>query len=110
MDGEGDSNETLKETPITIKGNFSLAPSWGKGAQRAGKGLLVCLLMKLNLVSEAELSQLRDIVAGAERVLVLGHTNPDGDAMGSTMTWAEYLRQQGKEATVVVPDMFPDFL
>ena len=66
--------------------------------------------MKLNLVSEAEISQLRDIVAGAERVLVLGHTNPDGDAIGSTLTWAEYMRQQGKEATVVVPDMFPDFL
>ena len=66
--------------------------------------------MKLNLVSEAEISQLRDIVAEAERVLVLGHTNPDGDAIGSTLTWAEYMRQQGKEATVVVPDMFPDFL
>ena len=66
--------------------------------------------MNLNLVSEAEISQLRDIVAEAERVLVLGHTNPDGDAIGSTLTWAEYMRQQGKEATVVVPDMFPDFL
>ena len=66
--------------------------------------------MNITLISEAELSQLRDIVAGAERVLVLGHTNPDGDAIGSTLTWAEYMRQQGKEATVVVPDMFPDYL
>ena len=72
--------------------------------------LFYFFFMKLNLVSEAEISQLRDIVAGAERVLVLGHTNPDGDAIGSTLTWAEYMRQQGKEATVVVPDMFPDFL
>ena len=72
--------------------------------------LFYFFFMKLNLVSEAELSQLRDIVAGAERVLVLGHTNPDGDAMGSTLTWAEYIRQQGKKVTVVVPDMFPDFL
>lgn len=66
--------------------------------------------MNINLISEAELSQLRDIVAEAKRVLVLGHTNPDGDALGSTLTWAEYMRQMGKEATVVVPDMFPDFL
>ena len=66
--------------------------------------------MNINLVSEADISQLRDIVAEAERVLILGHTNPDGDAIGSTLTWAEYMRQQGKEATVVVPDMFPDFL
>ena len=26
------------------------------------------------------------------------------------LTWAEYIRQQGKKVTVVVPDMFPDFL
>ena len=31
--------------------------------------LFYFFFMKLNLVSEAEISQLRDIVAGAERVL-----------------------------------------
>lgn len=66
--------------------------------------------MNIDLISEAELSQLRTILAEAEHVLILGHTNPDGDAIGSTLTWAEYLRLMGKDADVVVPDMFPDFL
>lgn len=38
------------------------------------------------------------------------HTNPDGDALGSTLALAHWLRQMGKEAVVVVPDMYPDFL
>ena len=38
------------------------------------------------------------------------HTNPDGDALGSTLAMANWLRQMGKEAVVIVPDMYPDFL
>lgn len=66
--------------------------------------------MNLNILNEADLARLRDIVAEAERVLILGHVNADGDAVGSCLTWAEYLRRQGKIANIVVPDQFPDFL
>lgn len=66
--------------------------------------------MNINLLNDTELKQLQDIVTDGERMLVIGHTSPDGDALGSTLTWAEYLRQQGKKATVVVPDQYPDFL
>lgn len=66
--------------------------------------------MNINLLNDTELQQLKDIVTDAERMLVVGHTNPDGDAIGSTLTWAEYLRQQGKKVTVVMPDQYPDFL
>lgn len=66
--------------------------------------------MNLNLLNETEESQLQNIVAEAERVLILGHVNADGDAIGSCLTWAEFLRRKGKIANVVVPDMFPDFL
>src|SRR5574344_2175802 len=66
--------------------------------------------MNLNILNEADLARLRDIVDEAERVLILGHVNADGDAIGSCLTWAEYLRRQGKIANIVVPDQFPDFL
>lgn len=66
--------------------------------------------MNINILNETDLSRLQNIVAGAERVLILGHVNADGDALGSCLTWAEFLRRQGKIANVVVPDMFPDFL
>lgn len=66
--------------------------------------------MNINLLNEATLEQLRNIVTEAKRVLILGHVNADGDALGSTLTMAAYLRLLGKEATVVVPDQYPDFL
>lgn len=66
--------------------------------------------MNINLLNNEELEQLKKIVTDGERMLVIGHTNADGDAIGSALTWAEYLRQQGKKVTVVMPDQYPDFL
>jgi phosphoesterase RecJ-like protein len=36
--------------------------------------------------------------------------NPDGDALGSSLGWAEYLRSIGKDPVVIVPDQYPDYL
>lgn len=44
------------------------------------------------------------------RIVVCAHVNPDGDAVGSTLGWANYLRSLQKDVTVVVPNQFPDFL
>lgn len=66
--------------------------------------------MEINILKDNEVAQLRGLVSSANKIVIFGHVNADGDALGSTLTWAEYLRQQGKDATVVVPDMYPDFL
>lgn len=66
--------------------------------------------MDINLLSEAELSQLRSIIAAAADIVVIGHVNPDGDAIGSTLAWANYLTGEGKSVRVIVPDKYPDFL
>ena len=66
--------------------------------------------MDINLLNRDEAAQLRDLVSSVNKVALLCHINADGDALGSTLTWARYLEQQGKEATVIVPDMYPDFL
>ena len=66
--------------------------------------------MDINLLNRDEAAQLRDLVSSVNKVALLCHVNADGDALGSTLTWARYLEQQGKEATVIVPDMYPDFL
>lgn len=66
--------------------------------------------MDLNLLNDSQLTSLRQLLAGAERVLILGHTSADGDAIGACLGWREYLSQLGKNATVIVPDMYPDFL
>lgn len=43
-------------------------------------------------------------------VVICTHVNPDGDAIGSSLALKHYLEGKGKQATVVVPNIFPDFL
>ena len=66
--------------------------------------------MNINLLSDNEVSALSNLIASSNNIAIFCHVNADGDAIGSTLAWAEYLRQQGKKATVIVPDQYPDFL
>jgi len=49
-------------------------------------------------------------VQSAQRIVVLTHMSPDGDAMGSSLGMRQWLLQQGKQVQVIVPNAFPDFL
>ena len=66
--------------------------------------------MDINILNEAQLSQLDQLIISADTILITCHKSPDGDAIGSCLGWAEYLRSRGKDPTVIVPDQFPDFL
>ena len=66
--------------------------------------------MNIDILSEAELTQLRSIIAAAADIVVIGHVNPDGDAIGSTLAWTNYLQSEGKSVSLIVPDKYPDFL
>lgn len=57
-----------------------------------------------------QLVHLGQLISTAQSVLVVCHKSPDGDAIGSSLGMAEFLRQRGKDVTVVVPDQYPDFL
>ena len=50
------------------------------------------------------------ILDGGTNVVICTHVNPDGDAIGSSLALKHYLERKGKQATVVVPNVFPDFL
>lgn len=66
--------------------------------------------MDINLLNNNEAAQLRDLINNSTSIVLVCHINADGDALGSMLTWGEYLRQQGKEVTMVAPDQYPDFL
>lgn len=53
---------------------------------------------------------LRNWIGEAEKIAIVTHTNPDGDAIGSSLALALALAKLGKEARVVIPDGLPDFL
>lgn len=66
--------------------------------------------MNIDILKENEVAQLRDLISSVNNIVCVCHVNADGDALGSMQTWAEYLRQHGKNVTTVAPDQYPDFL
>jgi len=51
----------------------------------------------------------RRLINESNNIVVTGHIRPDGDAVGSTMAMARYLRQLGKNVTVIYPNAYPEF-
>ena len=66
--------------------------------------------MTENMISQQNIDAVRVVVEGCKRFVVLAHKNPDGDAVGSSLALCHYLRSIGKEAAVVLPNSFPQFL
>ncbi len=62
------------------------------------------------MVEEGIARTIQNWIESAKRVAVLTHTNPDGDAIGSSLALALALGKMGIDAQVVIPDGLPDFL
>ncbi|WP_410005665.1 DHH family phosphoesterase [Aequorivita nionensis] len=50
------------------------------------------------------------LLASAQKVVIVGHKNPDGDAVGSCLGLSFFLKSLGHTTTVIMPNDFPDFL
>ena len=46
----------------------------------------------------------------AKRIAIVTHTNPDGDAIGSSLAWAQVLRSLGHCVQTLIPNRYPAFL
>jgi len=55
-------------------------------------------------------TDLKAFLTTPKNIVIVGHRNPDGDAMGSTLALKFYLEKKGHNCTVVVPNEYPDFL
>ena len=56
---------------------------------------------------EIQLRELEELIAANESFLVVAHSSPDGDAVGSTLALGLLLREQGKTVTVYNQDPVP---
>lgn len=63
-----------------------------------------------NIFRTADIEGLERLIAEGSFFVLTCHAGPDGDALGSTLGLAHYLKSLGKEALVIVPDAYPDFL
>lgn len=64
--------------------------------------------INLNKLTDQEAATLQEMIAASLRIVICAHKSPDGDAVGSSLGWASYLRSLGKDPLVCVPDMIPD--
>lgn len=57
-----------------------------------------------------QLPTLRAILDQPQRIGVIPHQNPDGDALGSCLAWSSFLRKKGHTVQIVSPNDYPSFL
>lgn len=60
--------------------------------------------MRMEFIKQENIQILRQWTDASEHPVVLAHTHPDGDALGTAGGLALYLRSLGKDAAVVLPD------
>lgn len=53
---------------------------------------------------------LSDLISRSDKIVLVCHQNPDGDAIGSMMGLARYLVRKGKKPVMLSPDGLPEFL
>ena len=64
-----------------------------------------------NIITAEQQEQLLKLIEESESIVLCCHQNPDGDALGSCLAWAEVLKSvYGKEPQIFVPDQYPDYL
>ena len=69
--------------------------------------LLNCIFERMNLTQVQSVEQL---LSKPQKIAIVPHKNPDGDAIGSSLGLSHYLRLKGHDPRVIVPNDFPKFL
>lgn len=61
-------------------------------------------------MKQPDVDRLKELLNTADKIVIIPHKNPDGDAIGSTLGLHYFLSLIGKESKVMVPNDFPKFL
>lgn len=62
------------------------------------------------IIDSQIVEQAEQLIQQSERIVIITHISPDGDAMGSSLAMKWYLQQRDKQAQVIIPNAYPDFL
>lgn len=61
-------------------------------------------------MKKKDIQQLKKELSTKKNIVIVTHKNPDGDAIGSSLALFIYLKKQGHNVQVIVPNEYPDFL
>ena len=66
--------------------------------------------MLTKVIAQAEVDHVEKWFERADKIVIVSHVSPDGDAIGSSLGLYHFLISQDKNVNVIVPNAFPDFL
>ena len=66
--------------------------------------------MLSKVISQANIDNVEKWFERADKIVIVSHVSPDGDAIGSSLGLWHFLNSQDKNVHVIVPNAFPDFL
>ena len=66
--------------------------------------------MLSKIIAQANIDHVERWLEKAEKIVIVSHVSPDGDAIGSSLGLYHFLTLHGKMVHVIVPNAFPDFL
>jgi phosphoesterase RecJ-like protein len=62
------------------------------------------------IIAEADIQKAKKIIDKVDKIVIVTHISPDGDALGSSLALYHFLLESGKLVNVIVPNDFPGFL
>ncbi|MDR0428159.1 MAG: bifunctional oligoribonuclease/PAP phosphatase NrnA [Dysgonamonadaceae bacterium] len=62
------------------------------------------------VISESIIQKAEKYLNKANKIVIISHVSPDGDALGSSLGLYHFLLELGKSVNVLVPNNFPQFL
>lgn len=62
------------------------------------------------VIASQKISEVEELLNQYEKIVIVTHVSPDGDAIGSSLGLYHYLVDSGNDVTIIIPNSFPDFL
>ena len=66
--------------------------------------------MLSKVIAQSNVDHVEKWFEKADKIVIVSHVSPDGDAIGSSLGLYHFLSSQDKTVHVIVPNAFPDFL
>ncbi len=66
--------------------------------------------MLTKVIEQSKIDRFTKWFERADKIVIVSHVSPDGDAIGSSLGLYHFLDSQDKTVNIIVPNAFPDFL
>jgi phosphoesterase RecJ-like protein len=62
------------------------------------------------IIASQKITEVEELLDKYDKIVIVTHVSPDGDAIGSSLGLYHYLTDSGNDVNVIVPNSFPGFL